>query len=68
MAKPSFIVSYLDSLGVRRKVIYDNQAMALKASQYLIDRGAKDVRVSIKFDMFKQMPTLDDSTASKEDE
>lgn len=67
MAKPSFIVSYLDSTGAPRKVVYDNQAAALKASQYLIDKGAKDVRVSIKFGMFKQESILDNQPTTKED-
>lgn len=67
MAKPSFIVSYLDSTGAPRKVVYDNQATALRASQYLIDKGAKDVRVSIKFGMFKQESILDNQPTTKED-
>ncbi len=66
MAKPSFVVSYLDSSGTPKRVVYDNQAMALKASQYLIDKGAKDVRVRIKFGLFEQASMISDSDTDKE--
>ena len=66
MAKPLFVVSYLDSSGTPKRVVYDNQAMALKASQYLIDKGAKDVRVRIKFGLFEQASMISDSATDKE--
>ena len=66
MAKPLFVVSYLDSSGTPKRVVYDNQVMALKASQYLIDKGAKDVRVRIKFGLFEQASRISDSAADTE--
>lgn len=66
MAKPLFVVSYLDSSGTPKRVVYDNQAMALKASQYLIDKGAKDVRVRIKFGLFEQASMISGSATDKE--